>query len=51
MKQVVNPCFVCGNPTSEWDCVETIEEWLCWKCASGIGHEDEDDDMDEDFDN
>lgn len=42
-REVVNPCDVCGQPTAASDCVETLEEWLCWECASGI-EEDIDDD-------
>ena len=46
---VINPCDVCGRPTAEADCVETIEEWLCWECASDI-EEDEGDCEDNDDD-
>lgn len=45
MTDVVNPCDVCGRPTAAADCVETIEEWLCAECASGIS-DDQDDDWD-----
>lgn len=45
---VVNPCDVCGRPTAAADCAETLEEWLCWECASGI-EEEEDEYWDEDY--
>lgn len=32
-------CHQCGRPTAAEDCAETIEEWLCWECASGVEEE------------
>lgn len=34
-------CDTCGQRKTEWEFVETIEEYLCESCASGL---DEDDD-------
>ena len=37
-------CDVCGGWYTIHELVETIEEYLCAKCASGIDEDDFDDD-------
>lgn len=37
-------CETCGREFHEFEFVETIEEWLCERCASGI-----EDDVDDEF--
>lgn len=38
-------CDTCGRMFAEFELVETIEEYLCEECASGITDEE----MDEDY--
>lgn len=40
-------CDVCGEWCSWDEMVETIEEYLCDRCASGIDDEEDDDGDDE----
>lgn len=35
------PCDSCGRMFTEFEFVETIEEWLCAICASGIDPDDD----------
>lgn len=40
-------CDSCGGTFAEAEFVETIEEMLCERCASGIDEDDADDEWDE----
>ena len=37
-------CDTCGRWFTFWEMAETIEEYLCEECASGISDDDCDDD-------
>lgn len=41
-------CDTCGRQFSEFEFVETIEEFLCEECASGISADDVDEEFEDD---